>query len=121
MLAIWYGRVPAEPGYDAWLHALFLGFVFAMIFGHAPIIFPSVLQLPVVFHHRFYAHLGLLHASLLVRVVGDVAGLWAWRRWGGLLNVLAILIFLANTVYTARAAPHPAPVRGWEPREGSDS
>jgi len=30
------------PLYDAALHALFVGFVFSMVFGHAPIIFPAV-------------------------------------------------------------------------------
>src|SRR5699024_2813285 len=28
--------------YDAILHAVFLGFVFSMVFGHAPIILPAV-------------------------------------------------------------------------------
>ncbi len=48
----------------------------------------------------FYGHLVLLHVALLVRLVGDVAGLLLWRRWGGLLNALAILIFLGVTVGT---------------------
>ena len=89
----------AGPRYDALLHALFLGFVFAMIFGHAPIIFPAVLGVPVAFRPAFYAHLVLLHASLALRMVGDLLPSIPARQWGGLLNVLALLLFLANTAY----------------------
>ena len=92
------GGVFTGPHYDAVLHTVFLGFVFAMIFGHAPIIFPAVLGLPVPFRSAFYAHLILLHASLALRVFGDLATVWPARRWGGLLNALAVVVFLANTV-----------------------
>ncbi len=33
---------PGRLAYDAALHAVFLGFVFSMVFGHAPIIVPAV-------------------------------------------------------------------------------
>lgn len=92
---------------DALLHALFLGFVFAMIFGHAPIIFPAVLGLPVVFRPRFYLHLALLHTALVVRVAGDLTGGFSARQWGGLANALALLLFLANTVASLRRPPAP--------------
>jgi hypothetical protein len=38
----------AGPRYDAMLHSIFLGFVFSMIFAHAPIILPTItgLSLP---------------------------------------------------------------------------
>lgn len=104
LIAIAYGGVPAGPRYDALLHTLFLGFVFAMIFGHAPIIFPAVLGGPVAYLRGFYAHLILLHLSLLLRVMGDLAPWPPGRRWGGLLNVAVILLFLANTVRAARRA-----------------
>jgi hypothetical protein len=90
------GAVVAGPHYDAILHALFLGFVFAMIMGHAPIIFPAVLGVPVPFRPVFYSHLALLHVSLALRVAGDLAGWWPGRLWGGLLNVVAVLLFLGN-------------------------
>ncbi len=83
--------------YDAVLHAVFVGFVFSMIFGHAPIIFPSVLGAPVAYRPGFYAHLALLHVSLGLRVVGDLGGLPALRRWGGLLNAAAVVLFLVAT------------------------
>jgi hypothetical protein len=40
----------------------------------------------------------LLHASLLLRVVADLAGLVELRKWGGLLNEVAILVFLTLTI-----------------------
>jgi hypothetical protein len=88
---------PGTPGYDAALHALLLGFVFSMVFGHAPIIFPAVLRVAVPYHPVFYAPLALLHASLLVRLAGDAAGQSGWTRTGGLLGAVALLAFVANT------------------------
>jgi hypothetical protein len=104
VLQMRFGAVAAGPLYDAMLHALFLGFVFAMIFGHAPVIFPAVLHVSVPFRPTFYAHLGFLHLSLLLRVVGDIAVWWPARQWGGLLNGLALVLFLANTAYAALSA-----------------
>jgi len=96
LLGLRFGGLAAGPHYDAWLHAIFLGFVFAMIFGHAPIIFPAVLGVPVPFRPAFYAHLAVLHVSLALRVSGDLAAWWPGRQWGGLLNVVAVLLFLGN-------------------------
>ena len=90
----------AMPGvvYDALLHAVFVGFVMSMVFAHAPIIFPAVLGLPLVFRPSFYLHVGVLHLSLILRVVGDlVEVLGRWRSWGGLLNAVALLLFMVTT------------------------
>jgi hypothetical protein len=96
-LGLWQGAVYAGPEYEAYLHALLLGFVFSMIFGHAPIIIPALTGLPVRFSPLFYTHLTLLHTALIYRLYGD---LWldvtAMRR-GGLLNVAAVLLFMAVT------------------------
>ena len=108
LLGLRFGGLAAGLHYDAWLHAIFLGFVFAMIFGHAPIIFPAVLGVAVPFRPAFYSHLALLHLSLVLRVVGDVAAWWPGRLWGGLLNVVAVLLFLGNM---ARAVVEG---RGWQ-------
>ncbi len=92
----------AGPRYDAMLHTIFLGFVFSMIFAHAPIILPTITGLALPFHNLFYLHAGLLHLSLLARVAGDL-GLWlSFQQWGGLLNGLAILLFLINNVQAVR-------------------
>lgn len=92
-----FGLTPGHPSYDAALHALVLGFVFAMVFGHAPVIFPAVLRVNVPYHPVFYAPLALLHAALALRVLGDAAGQTDWTRWGALLSALALLGFIANT------------------------
>lgn len=99
--------------YDAILHAFFLGFVFAMIFGHAPIIFPAVLNRPISFQTAFYAHLALLHLSLLLRIAGDLLAWLPGRRWGGLLNAVALLLFLINTERSMGKSPtKPAVAEG---------
>lgn len=93
-------RAPLLPGgsYDAALHAFFLGYVFSMIFAHAPVIFPSVLGRPVAWHPRFYAHAVLLQVSLLLRTAGALGAWPQVRLWGGALNAAAIVFFLLNTV-----------------------
>lgn len=96
------GSFSAGFYYDAMLHALFLGFVFSMIFAHAPIIFPAVTGVTMPFQRLFYSHLALLHLSLLLRVGGDLASSRSAQQWGGLLNALAILLFLANNVRAVR-------------------
>ena len=102
LMALRYGGIVGGARYDAILHSVFLGFVFVMIFGHAPIIFPAVLGVSISFKPRFYLHLILLHLTLIVRVAGDLAGWFPGRQWGGLLNVVAILLFFANTLSATR-------------------
>jgi hypothetical protein len=99
---------PGLPAYDAALHALGLGFVFSMVFGHAPIIFPAVLRVAVPYHPMFYVPLALLHASLLVRVAGDAVGNPVWTGIGGAGNALALAAFIVVTmtaVVRGRRAP----------------
>jgi hypothetical protein len=90
-------RAGAGPAYDAAIHAFFLGLVFSMIFAHAPIIFPAVLGVSMPFRSEFYAHLAVLHLSLIARVGGDLAAWTPARTWGGFGNALAILLFLVNS------------------------
>jgi len=82
--------------YDAELHAVFLGFVMSMIFAHAPVIVPSVLRRPLPFRGFLYIPLVLLHVSLILRLAGgDWAGNAGVWQWGGSLNEVAVLLFLA--------------------------
>ncbi len=90
------------PGRDAMLHALFLGFVMSMIFAHAPVILPAVVGVDLRWRPAFFAHLALLHGSLALRVLADLATWPTVVRWAGLLNVVAILAFLANTATSVR-------------------
>lgn len=94
------GASYAGPLYDAALHTVFVGFVISMIFGHAPIIFPAILGVPIKYFPIFYLHLSILHLSLLLRILGDLSGQMGIRRWGGMLNEVAILLFLGMTVYS---------------------
>jgi hypothetical protein len=98
---VYGGQYAAGPIYDALLHTLFIGFVFSMIFGHAPIIVPAVLGVQIPYTPFFYLHLGLLHLSLVLRVTGDLLPSFALRRWGGLLNEVAIVLFLVVTAVAA--------------------
>ena len=89
---------PGTPANDAALHATGLGFVFSMVFGHAPIIFPAVLRVAVPWHWSFYAPLALLHGSLALRLAGDAAGNFEWVRAGGALNAVALAAFVVSTM-----------------------
>jgi hypothetical protein len=101
--ALWLlygGQHLAGPIYDAMLHMIFMGFVFSMIFGHAPIIVPALLGVQVPYTPLFYIHLSLLHLSLLLRMAGDLLLWLPGRRWGGMLNGVVVLLFLLVTVGT---------------------
>jgi hypothetical protein len=87
--------------YDAMVHAIFLGFVFSMVFAHAQVIVPAVLGVRLPFTPVMYVPLVALHVSLAIRLLGDATGsVTAWR-WGGVLNEAAIVAFLAVSVSTA--------------------
>ena len=102
VLNLIFGAQVAGPRYDAALHVIFIGFVISMIFGHAPIIFPAILGVPINFQPAFYIHLILLHVSLALRLIADYANWYTLRMWGGLLNEVAILLFIVMTVYSIR-------------------
>lgn len=99
-LLVAIGPVEYGLGYDATLHAFFLGFVFSMIFGHAPIIFPAIFRVPITYHPAFYVPFLVMHASLLARLGGDLVGSASWRSWGAAGNAAAILGFPAVLVVT---------------------
>jgi len=115
LLFLVFGGQWAGLLYDAQLHAVFVGFVFSMIFAHAPIILPALSGLAVPYHDRFYVHLALLHASLAVRLGGDLLALPPVRAWGGLLNAAAIVLFLLNTVWAVSRGRREATSRARVP------
>ncbi|WP_374674571.1 hypothetical protein [Ideonella sp.] len=100
---------------DTALHALGLGFVLSMVMGHAPVILPALLKVKLAYTPAFYLPLGLLHASLVVRVVSGPA--WAAERgmWSAsaLAHALALATFAATLAAAAwRGRPtRPAPRR----------
>lgn len=96
--------------WDAALHAIFLGFAFSMVFGHAPVILPAVLRATLPYRSVLYLPLLLLHASLALRVAGDLGGGAALRAWGGAGDALAIGVFIviaAALAFGAGRAAHP--------------
>ncbi len=106
----WIHSAPvAGLAYDGMLHAVLLGFVFAMIFGHAPIIFPAVLNVRLAYHARFYLHLLLLELAVALRIIADLGGWWDLRQWAGLLAALAIVLFLIQTITSISHRPAPLP------------
>ncbi len=94
--AVWVvgGLGSAMIWMDLRLHALFLGFVISMVFGHAPVIVPALLRVPLPYKPWFYLHLALLHAGLVVRFAGDALSMPDLRIAGGVMNVSAILLFV---------------------------
>jgi hypothetical protein len=88
------GFLPGEPLHDAAMHAIALGFVFAMVFGHAPIIVPAVARVKIAYRPLFYLPLALLHLSLALRVGGQLADSFALRQWGGLANAATLVVFI---------------------------
>ncbi|MBY0432052.1 MAG: hypothetical protein K2Q10_12695, partial [Rhodospirillales bacterium] len=103
-LAVSHKGAFAGLAYDAVLHAVFVGFVFSMVFGHAPIILPAVLRVSVPFRPAFYLPLALLHLSLTLRIAGDLGDFGEARLWGALLNGVAVALFILGTAATALRA-----------------
>lgn len=95
--------VPGHAWRDAALHAIGLGFVFAMVFGHAPIIFPAVTRIKIPYHPALYLPLALLHLTLALRVFGGLSDNFALRQHAALLNGLVLLVFIATMVTLVRS------------------
>lgn len=105
--ALWIGLAPlfvAGFAYDAMVHGILVGFIFSMIFGHAPIIVPIITGIMVAEVKPLYLPLVLLHVGLVLRIVGDLATMMVLRQWGGLLNEVAVLLFLVLLVYRVVAS-----------------
>ncbi|RBY84934.1 hypothetical protein DQ241_16640 [Blastococcus sp. TF02A-30] len=108
---IWLLGGAATTGvrYDAVVHAVFLGFTISMIMAHAPVILPAVLRRPLPYHPVLVVPAVLLHVSLVVRLwLGDALGHEVAWRWGGVLNIVAVVSFLVlaagSVVVAARTA-----------------
>jgi hypothetical protein len=92
------GAAYASFAWDAAAHAILLGFVFSMVFGHAPVIVPAVARANVRYHWSFYVPLALLHLSVAERVAGDLLASPSVRAAGGTLSALALVVFVATLV-----------------------
>lgn len=108
----WAASALGWPMRDAALHALGLGFVFGMVFAHAPVILPAIARVKVQFGNAWYAPLALLQASLALRLLGGLQ-VPRWLATGALCNALAIAAFAATVAASALAwhFRHAAPPR----------
>jgi hypothetical protein len=88
--------------YDAIVHAIAIGFVLSMIFGHAPIILPAVTGLRVRYHPAAYLALAVLHASVLLRVVADLLGNVELRIVSGPVTLAALAAYAAILIVVSR-------------------
>ena len=99
------GPVSEGGGYDAVVHAVFLGFTLSLVMAHAPVILPAVLRRPLPYHPVLIAPAALLHLSLVLRLwVGDGLGVEAAWRLGAALNIVAVLAFAGCAAWSAATA-----------------
>lgn len=77
------------------LHALLLGFVFAMVFGHAPIMLPALAGITPGYVPWARAAVWLLAASLLLRIGATHAGWPMGRALAGAGHAAALALFAA--------------------------
>jgi hypothetical protein len=87
--------------YDAALHSFFIGFVFSMIFSHAPIILPAILKTPIkIYRPALYVWFALLQLTLITRIVAAMTGDFELRKWSGMANGIVILLFFITVAVT---------------------
>ena len=102
-LALGGALLAAAVAYDAALHAIFVGFVFSMVFGHAPVILPAVLRVSLPYSGVLYLPLALLHASLAIRVfVSTSAG-----AWGNAAAIALFIVTAAALVFSRASSVRP--------------
>jgi hypothetical protein len=97
----------APPGvtvfsYDATVHAVTIGFILSMIFGHAPIILPAVTGLRVRYSAAAYVPLVLLHLSVLLRIAADLFEQIEMRIISGPITVIALAGYAATLMIASR-------------------
>jgi len=97
----------APPGtiafsYDAAVHAIAIGFVLSMIFGHAPIILPAVIGLRVRYSPAAYGPLVLLHLSVLLRIAADLFERVEMRTISGPVTIVAFAGYAVTLLIASR-------------------
>ena len=85
--------------YDILVHSFFIGYTFAMIFAHGPIILPGVLGIiSRPYHPILYASLFLVQGSLLLRMIADSLLNSEWRKMSGIITGAGILLYFATLI-----------------------
>jgi hypothetical protein len=88
--------------YDATVHAITIGFVISMIFGHAPLILPALTGVRIRIDRLTYAPLALLHASLVLRIAADFFEWIDVRAASGPLTIVALLGYAGVLAFVSR-------------------
>jgi hypothetical protein len=100
--AAWIGTSFGLPVRDVALHALGLGFIVSMMFGHAPVILPALAGVKLLFGWAFYIPLFFLHASLALRL-GFGPAAFDMLSKGAAGNAIAIALFIVTVAGSALA------------------
>ncbi len=88
--------------YDAVVHAIAVGFILSMIFGHAPIILPAVTGAQVRYSAAAYLPLVILHLSVLLRVAADLIERVDLRAASGPVTIIAFATYAATLIIVSR-------------------
>lgn len=99
-----------SQSYDVVIHTFFIGFAFAMIFAHGPVILPGVLGLSVKpYSQLLYVPLVVLVSSLVMRITSDLEiipfhlrAFSGWITFGSI--ILYFLIMVTTTIRELRNA-----------------
>ncbi len=93
--------------YDLALHAVFIGFLLSMLFGHAPIVLPTVTGIKLGYRNTLYVPLALLQLSVILRVLGGLWERYDIRMFSGPLTAAALMVFAGVVLSLVR--PKRAP------------
>ena len=102
-----FGNMTHLDLHDAGIHSVAIGFIFSMVIGHAPIIFPAVMRVKIPYSGVFYAPLAILNIGVLIRVVGGLDGNPALQTLAGVINGVSIATLLL--VLVAQVIRHNRP------------
>jgi hypothetical protein len=98
-------------GYDMIVHAVVLGFALSMVFGHALLVFPAILQIRLAYSPLLYLALALLQSAVALRIGSDLAEWAEGRMWSGSLTAFALAALAATltvSTWTVRRKAAPA-------------
>ena len=85
--------------YDILVHSFFIGYAFAMVFAHGPIILPGVLGMTnKPYHPVLYGWLFLVQGSRLLRLIADSLFSIEWRKVSGIFSGIGILLYFVTLV-----------------------
>lgn len=94
LAGLWGMAAALPPDAPGPLHMLLLGFVFAMVFGHAPIVLPALLKRAVAPPGAAnFAPVLAMSAGVALRAAADLGLAPALKPAAGALQALAILAF----------------------------